>query len=132
MKSLKTLVVILTCFTTLISCAQSNDPIIGIWDVKTNHYEAIYEIVEHEGKFYGKAHYYNDGDTEYSGDNNKEDYFITGIELKNDQYLNGKMYSPDGSYHRVIFTMDDKDTLVVSMTIEGEYYSETWTRNTTY
>ena len=37
------------------SCAQNNDKIIGIWDVKNDYYQATYEIVEHEGKFFGKV-----------------------------------------------------------------------------
>ena len=116
MKFLKTLIVTLFFSVTFIACAQTNDPIIGVWDVKTAYYEAVYEIVEHEGKFFGKIHYYNDGETEYTGENKKEDYFLTDLELKNDQYLNGKMYAPDGSFYHIICSLDDRNTLVVSMT----------------
>ncbi|MDX1774167.1 hypothetical protein [Oceanihabitans sediminis] len=114
------------------SCAQSNDKIIGVWDVKTEYYQAIYEIVEDDGKFFGKVHYYNDGETKYKGNNKKEDYFLTDVELKDGKYINGKMYLPDGSYYQVIFNLKDDNTLEVLMTVENQPYKETWTRNTKY
>ena len=132
MKILKPLIFILSLTLTFQSCAQNDDPIIGVWDVKNEYYQAIYEIVAYKGKFYGKAHYYNDGETEYKGDNKKEDYFLTDLELKDGKYINGKMYIPDGSYYNVIFTLKDKNTLKAAMTVEGQPYTETWTRNTTY
>ena len=116
----------------LTSCAQSNDKIIGVWDVKNDYYQAIFEIVENDNKFFGKVHYYNDGKEEYKGDNKKEDYFLTDIESKDEKYINGKMYLPDGSFYNVIFTLKDENTLEALMTVEKQPYTETWTRNTTY
>ncbi|WP_460219275.1 DUF2147 domain-containing protein [Psychroserpens sp. MEBiC05023] len=127
MKTLQITFIILLL--SLTSCAQSNDKIIGVWDVKNDYYQAIYEIVEYKGKFYGKVHYYNDGETEYKGDNKKEDYFLTDVELEDDKYINGKMYLPNGSFYNVIFTLKDENTLEVLMTVENEPYKENWTRN---
>lgn len=131
MKQIKSISPLLFFVFTMTSCAQQ-DKIVGVWDVKNDYYQAIYEIVEHEGKFFGKAHYYNDGNTEYKGDNKKEDYFLTDVEAKNGKYINGKMYMPDGSFYKVIFTLKNENTLENLMTVENQPYKETWTRNTTY
>lgn len=122
----------LLAFLSLTSCAQSNDKIIGIWDVKTDYYQAVYEIVENDGKFFGKVHYYSDGETEYKGENRKEDYFLTDVELKDGKYRNGKMYMPDGSFYKVIFTLKNENTLEALMTVDGKPYKETWKRNANY
>ena len=114
------------------SCAQNNDPIIGIWDVKNVYYQATYEIVEHEGKFFGKVHYYNDGKSEYKGDNKKEDYFLTDVEKQNGKYIKGKMYMPDGSFYNVVFTLKNDNTLEAKMTVDGQPYTENWKRNTSF
>jgi len=113
------------------SCAQQ-DSIIGVWDVKNDYYGAIYEIVEHDHTFFGKVHYYHDGTTTYHGDDKKEDYFLTAVEAKDKHNIKGKMYMPDGSYYEVLFNLKDVNTLEATMTVEGQPYTETWTRNTTY
>lgn len=129
MKQLFLIVFSLTMFT---SCAQSSDKIIGVWDVKNDYYQAIYEIVEYKGKFFGKIHYYNDGTSEYKGNNKKEDYFLTDVEKNGKKYTNGKMYLPDGSFYKVIFTLKNENTIEVLMTVEGMPYKEVWKRNTKY
>ncbi|MBA6157324.1 DUF2147 domain-containing protein [Tenacibaculum sp. S7007] len=129
MKQLLLIIFSLTIFT---SSAQNNDKIVGVWDVKTDYYQAIYEIVDYKGKFFGKIHYYNDGTSEYKGSNKKEDYFLTDIEKKGEKYINGKMYLPDGSFYKVIFTLKNDNTLEVLMTVEGQPYKEVWKRNTKY
>ncbi len=111
------------------ACAQQ-DNIVGAWDVKTDAYQAIYEIVEYDGQFFGKVHYYNDGVTEYNGNDKKEDYFLTDVEFKDGKYINGKMYLPDSSFYNVIFTLKDNNTLEAIMTVNGAPYKETWKRNT--
>lgn len=116
---------------TFTSCAQK-DKIVGVWDVKTDFYDAVYEIVENDNTFFGKVHYYNDGATKYKGDNKKEDYFLTDLEYKNGNYTNGKMYLPDGSFYNVIFTLKDDNTLEALMTVDNQPYKEIWKRNTTY
>lgn len=113
---------------TLISCAQSTEPIVGVWKVDNEYYKAIYEIVEVDGMFYGKIHKYDDGKETYLGNNKKEDYFLTDVKKEDSQYVNGKMYMPDGSYYEVIFTIINENELKVDMTIENYPYSETWTR----
>ena len=70
----------------LVSCAQKNDKIIGIWEVTNEYYQAVYEIVEYRGKFFGKIHYYNDGKLEYQGKNKKRDYFLTDVEKQGNTY----------------------------------------------
>lgn len=110
------------------SCAQSNDAIISVWNVTTDLYTAIYEIVPYRGKFYGKVHYFNDGNMEYIGSNEKEDYFLTDVENKEGEYLGGKMYTPTGSYYEVIFELKDENTLEALMTVQGKAYKETWKR----
>lgn len=125
-------ILLFTTLFSLTSCAQNNNKIIGVWNVKTDYYQAIYEIVEHDNKFFGKVHYYNDGETEYKGDNKKDDYFLTDVEVQNGNYINGKMYLPDGSFYNVIFTLKNENTLEALMTVEGKPYTETWTRNTAY
>lgn len=130
---MKTFIYSLVFFTlTLTSCAQEKDTIIGVWDVKNDYYEAIYEVVAHEGKYHGKVHYYNDGKDEYKGKDRKKDYFLTDVEYLNGEYVNGKMYGMDGTYYEVIFTIKDKNTLEAKMTVQGEPYKETWTRNTSF
>lgn len=120
-------------FLSITSCAQkSNDKIVGVWDVKTKYYQAIYEIVEDKGKFFGKVHYYNDGQSEYKGKNKKEDYFLTDVEAKNGKYINGKIYLPNGSFYNVTFKLKDENTLEALMTVEGKPYKETWKRNLEY
>ncbi|MGH1388044.1 hypothetical protein [Kordia sp.] len=131
MKYLKFAFTSLLFFSIITSCAQQ-DNIIGVWDVKNDYYQAVYEIEPFEGKFIGKIHYYNDGQTEYKGENKKEDYFLTDIEAKDGIYINGKMYLPDGSYYEVIFRMIDANTLEASMTVQGQLYTETWKRQSNY
>ena len=127
MKKLVQLTLLLCISLSFNACGQNNN-IVGVWEVKTSLYQGLYEIVEHDDVFYGKIHYYNDGITEYKGKNKKEDYFLTDVILKDGKYVNGKMYMPDGSFYKVIFTQKDKDTLEVIMTIEGAPYKETWKR----
>ena len=131
MKNIKSILTFLFFTLTLTSCAQQ-DKIVGVWDVKNDYYQAVYEIVENDGKFFGKVHYYNDGETEYKGDNKKEDYFLTDVEAKDGKYINGKMYLPDGSFYNVIFTLKTENTIEALMTVEKKPYKETWKRNTTY
>tara|TARA_B100001063_G_scaffold188840_1_gene179297 strand:+ start:50342 stop:50737 length:396 start_codon:yes stop_codon:yes gene_type:complete len=130
MKYFKLILTLLFLALTFNSCAQDHK-IVGVWDVKNDYYQAIYEIVENDKKFFGKVHYYNDGSTEYKGDKKKEDYFLTDIEFKDGKYINGKMYLPDGSFYKVVFTLKNENTLEALMTVEKQPYTETWTRNTT-
>jgi hypothetical protein len=58
----------------------------------------------------------------------KKNYFLTDVEKKGDKYINGKMYTPNGSFYKVIFTLKNKDALEVLMTIQGEPYKEIWKR----
>ncbi|MCF2873371.1 MULTISPECIES: DUF2147 domain-containing protein [unclassified Tenacibaculum] len=125
---MKQLLLTFLCLVTLISCAQNNDEIVGVWTVKNQYYEAEYEVVEYKGKFFGKIHYYNDGKNEYKGNNEKKDYFLTDVEKKGEKYVNGKMYLPGGAYYEVIFTLNNKDKLEALMTVEGQPYKETWKR----
>ncbi len=131
MKHLKIVFTSLLFFSIITSCAQQ-DNIIGVWDVKTDYYQAIYEIEQYENSFVGKIHYYNDGETEYKGKNKKEDYFLSDVIAKDGKYVNGKMYLPDGSYYKVIFKMIDANTIEVSMTVQGQPYKETWKRQSNY
>ena len=125
---MKLVLLILVCSITCISCAQSNDEIIGTWKVKNQYYQAVYEMVEYKGKFFGKIHYYNDGKTTYKGNNEKEDYFLTNVEKRGGKYIKGKMYLPGGAHYEVVFTLKNKDTLEALMTVEGQPYKETWIR----
>ena len=131
MKSIKSIVVLILFSLSIASCAQE-DAIIGVWDVKNQYNEAIYEIVEYQGKFFGKTHYYNDGKTEYKGNSKKEDYFLTDVEKIDGKYINGKMYTPDGRFYQVIFSFKNDNTLEAKMTVDDQPYTETWVRNTSY
>jgi len=126
----KSVVIILLGVLSLNSCAQKAT-IVGVWEVKNDYYEAVYEIVEQDSKFFGKVHYYNDGTTTYEGKNEEEDYFLKDIEYKDGKYMNGKMYMPNGSFYQVNFTLRDKNTLQALMTVEEQPYTEIWTRSTT-
>ena len=131
MKNLERIFIIILLSMSFASCAQE-DKIIGVWDVKNQYNEGVYEIVEYQGKFFGKVHYYNDGKQEYKGADKKDDYFLTDVEKKDGKYINGKMYSSDGSYNKVIFVLKDDNTLEAKMTVQGQPYSEKWKRNTSY
>ncbi len=74
MKYLKSTFTLFIVAFTLTSC-QKHDNIIGVWDVKNDYCQAIYEIFKNDGKFIGKIHYYNDGEIEYKADDKKESYF---------------------------------------------------------
>lgn len=131
MKNIYQFILLLTITFSFSACAQK-DNIVGVWDVKTDVYQATYEIVEHRDKFYGKVHYYNDGTSEYKGNDKKEDYFLSDVEFKDGKYINGKMYLPDGSYYNVIFTLKNNDTLEALMTVDSSPYKEIWKRNTSF
>lgn len=103
------------------------DSIIGLWEVNNNYYMAIYEIIKYDKQYFGKIHYYNDGETEITSQNSKEDYFLGGIFYEEGSFTDGKMYMPDGTYHRVNFQLKG-DTLNAQMTIDGHPYSEIWSR----
>ncbi|MCL7752144.1 DUF2147 domain-containing protein [Polaribacter sp. Z022] len=125
---MKKKIAILIMIISFSACAQK-DVIVGVWNVKTDIYQAKYEIVKYQKKYIGKIHYYNDGITEYKGKDKKEDYFLSDVEYKEGKYINGKMYLPDGSFYKVIFTKKDHNKLEVLMTLNGKPYKETWTRN---
>ena len=103
------------------------DSLIGVWEVKNDYYMAIFEIIKYDEQFFGKIHYYNDGETEIKAKNNKDDYFLDGIYYKDGKYSNGKMYMPDGTYYEINIKLHG-DELTVKMTIDGEAYSEVWKR----
>jgi len=128
MKTSKYILLQILMLIALISCAQEQDDIVGVWSVDNSYNKAIYEIVEVDHKFYGKIHKYSDGKEEYIGNNKKEDYFLTDVEYKDGKYINGKMYMPDGTYYEVIITVKDSNTLEVAMTVENYPYTETWAR----
>lgn len=128
MKRIIRITVFLITIISLNACAQKN-AIVGVWNVKTDFYKAKYEIVEYQKKFFGKIHFYNDGNKEFKSKNTEEDYFLTDIEFKEGKYINGKMYLPDGSFYNVIFTLKEKNTLEAVMTVNGKPYKETWSRN---
>jgi len=50
---MRELLLTIVCLITFVSCAQNNDEIIGVWKVKNEYYQAVYEIVEYKGKFFG-------------------------------------------------------------------------------
>ncbi len=107
--------------------SNTGDSIVGVWEVKNEYYMAIYEIIKYDDQYFGKVHYYNDGTTEYTGNNNEEDYFLEDVFYNDGKYSTGKMYMPDGSHYQVKFTLKGDD-LTVQITLEGEPYSETWKR----
>lgn len=107
--------------------AVDADDIIGLWQVSNEYYVAVYEIEKHEDTYVGKVHYFNDGQTEYTGKNTEEDYFLAGITFENGQYINGKMHLPDGSFYYVNFTLKG-DELTAKMTVESQPYTEVWKR----
>lgn len=111
------------------ACAQTTD-IIGVWEVKTDHYEATYEIVAYKEQFFGKVISYKDDSYSYSGNDQKKDYFLTDVTYTDGQYTGGKMYLPDGSFYHVIFNLKDPNTLEALMTVDGEPYRELWKRKT--
>ncbi len=104
------------------------DSIIGVWEVKNDYYMAIYEIVKYDDQYFGKIHYYNDGETEIKAQNSKEDYFLDGIFFKDGKYSDGKMYMPDGTYYEINISLSG-DELIVKMTVDGQPYSEVWKRS---
>lgn len=106
------------------------DKIIGVWEVKNDYYMAIYEVEKYKGKYIGKIHYYNDGKTEYKGENSEKDYFLGGVTYENGSYKNGKMYMPDGSNYQVVFNLKNNNELEVKMTVQGSPYTEIWKRQT--
>lgn len=127
------LIVLILVFTAFFGsyCAQEKDDIEGVWNMKNEFAEGQYEIVQYKGKFFGKAHYYNNGKTEYKGNNEKEDYFLIDLEKEETRYTNGKIYLPDGTYYEVIIMQPNIDSLEVKMTIQNGPYTEIWTRHTT-
>ena len=128
MERIQRFLIVLICSIAVTSCAQKSDKIVGVWDVKNDYYQAVYEVVEYKGKFFGKIHYYNDGKTVYKGNNEKKDYFSTDVEKKGKKYVNGKMFIPGGTYYEVILELKGDDILEASMTVEGQPYKETWKR----
>lgn len=107
------------------------DKIIGVWEVKNDYFMAIYEIEKYQEKYIGKVYYYNDGKTEYEGKNAEKDYFLEGVTYENGTYENGKMYMPDGSNYKVVFTLKNDNELEAKMTVEGSPYTEIWKRQIT-
>lgn len=103
------------------------DDIIGVYEVKNDYYMAVYEIEKYKGKYVGKVHYYNDGETEYEGQGKEKDYFLSEVTYTDGRYTGGKMYLPDGSYYEVIFLLKGNN-LEARMTVQGQPYTETWKR----
>ncbi|GEM_PF-2971409 len=113
--------------TTKTDNSKKGDSIIGVWEVKTQYYMAVYEIVKYKSEYFGKIHYYNDGKTEYKGKNSKDDYFLEDVRYVNGKYTIGKMHMPDGSNYQVKFSLK-KDELNILMTVDGHPYKEIWKR----
>jgi hypothetical protein len=109
--------------------AESNkgDSIIGIWEVKNDYYVAIYEIIKYKEQYFGKIHYYNDGEKEIKAQRSEDDYFLDGVFYKDDKFTSGKMYLQDGSQIQVGFSLN-KDELTAKMIIDGQPYKEIWKR----
>lgn len=106
---------------------SKGDSIIGVWEVKKNNYQAIYEIVKHDNQYFGKVHYYNDGTTEVKAQNNQNDYFLDGLFFNNGKYSAASMYMPDGNKLKVVFKLEG-DELTAEMTLEDHPYKEVWKR----
>ncbi len=129
--TLKTILLIATLFViawlTAIVRAGNQDVIVGVWQVKTDYYQAIYEIESYDGSFVGKVHYYNDGQTEIK-ENKDNMYFISDLNKQGERYVAGKMYMPDGSYYEFNVDPIGEDHLKISMTVDSQAYSEDWFR----
>lgn len=106
---------------------SKGDSIIGVWEVKNDYYQAIYEIVKHDNQYFGKVHYYNDGKTEVKAQNNQNDYFLDGLFFNDGKYSTATMYMPNGNKLKVIFNLEGNE-LTAEMTIEGHPYQEVWKR----
>lgn len=109
---------------------NAGDSIIGVWEVNNDYYMAIYEIIKYDSQYFGKIHYFNDGNTEYKGSNSKKDYFLDQLTYQDGKFSLAKMHMPDGSYHQVKILLDG-DEITAQMTIEGEPYQEIWKRKKT-
>ena len=129
MKTKTSLIIILFSVITLVA-QQTKDPIIGVWKVKNKYYTAQFEILQTAEKFYGKIIHYTDGKDTYKATHTKKDIFLTDIEKSGKRYINGKMYMPDGSFYKVIFTFKNSSTLKVLMTVENQPYEEVWKKVT--
>jgi len=128
MKQIKYIIFSLLILLSFTMCAQKQDKIVGVWTVTNEYNKGVYEIVESEGKFYGKIHKYSENDKEYLGNNKEEDYFLTDVGLTNGKYINGIIHIDEKTTYRVEFSFDSDDVLKVVMTINNEPYTELWTR----
>lgn len=69
--------------------AMPGDAILGMWEVKNEYYTAVYEIIRDQNQYFGKVHYYNDGDTVIIARKNKNDYMLEGVYYKDSTYTKG-------------------------------------------
>lgn len=104
------------------------DDIVGLWEVNTDLYMAVYEVQKYQNKYVGLVHYYNDGQEEVKGDGSEKFYFMENVTFINNQYEKGIMHLPDGSKCDVTFKPKNKNTLIAEMTINGQSYTEDWKR----
>ena len=128
MKRIKIKSIIIFISLLSLSCTKDTNQIIGIWQVKNEYVEARYEMIEYGNYYFGKIHYYNDGNVEYKGSNKEEDYFISDVAFKDSTYVNGYMQYPDGKTSSINFDFIDHNNIKVTTNYDGQAYSEIWKR----
>jgi hypothetical protein len=125
---MKNFIAILACLVLTVSCAKGQDPIEGTWKVKSEFYEATYELISFKGKIFGKLKYYNDGEQELREQKKKPSYVLTDLVPGKNGYSKGKLYGIDGKYYEINAVLKQEDLLEVKMTYQGKPYTEIWNR----
>ncbi|MCL7752149.1 hypothetical protein [Polaribacter sp. Z022] len=126
---MKKLFLIIVCLFFMVY-SKKNHEIIGLWNVKSNHYKATYKIEFQETKLVGKVIYYNDDTTVLHETGTKKDLFLFNLKKENNIYVDAVSGATNTETYATTIKEKHKDTLEVTTFIMKKPLIETWIRNT--
>ncbi|WP_196892809.1 hypothetical protein [Aureivirga marina] len=115
------------------SCKNSSDKYLGVWNVKDNFHEAIYEIEKCNDKYNVKVLEYFDGTTKIDSSSSTLIYKYKNL-VKNDEYELIDMYSGETNLtkeHKIKLSIKHNDTIIVSELINNKINNELWVKDIT-
>lgn len=105
------------------SCSESPPTIEGVWNVRSEYYNAQYKITVDDGEYTGTVISYDDGTRKYSYDVHNKSYVFKQVTLNNGYFTN-ELNTSDPIY----ISQVNRNTLQVSSYILGKRLTEQWLR----
>ena len=125
----KTYIIYLTILSVLLSCT-TNDPLEGIWIVRSDYYRATCEIHKTYQGFQGLMLSYDDGTTIYKHDPQQPRHLFKNIKLKDREYVDGVSSATikSGTSKNISIKLINEDSLLMTTYIMNRPVEELWTK----